>query len=148
MNTQTMDEKARKARIEEIRAELDQIAPLPEDGEVSATALRLHLAMEAQLAWARLTSMTCEITKTDIAIVQGYFAAAHALDGLVSVGEQPGGGCDVRVNLTAAQIRDALFDAGGTGEWLYEHLGPAARRVATLAEEMADLSAAAPEVAK
>jgi hypothetical protein len=115
-------------RAREIRAELEELAPYPESGDVTAQGLGRYLAMEAQLAWARMTGTDHPITTTDIAILQGYFAAAHALLAL----DEAGGGADA----VAAEIREAS-EPPGTGEWLWEHLGGDAEKITALAEELA-----------
>ena len=122
-------------RAREIRAELDKLAPYPESGDVTARGLARWMAMEAQLAWARMTGMDHPITKLDIAILQGNFAAAHALLAL----DEP----KVSANAVAAEIREA-FDPPGIGEWLWEHLGDDAERIAALAEELAKVTAVKP----
>ena len=124
-------------RALEIRAELAKLAPYPEDGPVTARGLARWLAMEAQLAWARVTGMDHPVTPADIGIMTGYFAGAHAL---LAFAEDDGrvGNADE----AAVQIREA-FDPPGIGEWLWEHLGDDAEKVAGLAEELAQATAPA-----
>lgn len=120
-------------RAQEIRAELDKLAPLQGD---TATGLSKYCAMEAQVAWARLTGMDHPVTETDIAIIQGNFAAAHALRYAASMDK-------TEADVAAAEIRDAWLNPPGAGEWVYEHLGSDAERIADLAEELARATAPA-----
>ena len=70
-------------------------------------------------------------------IMTGYFAGAHAL---LAFAEDDGrvGNADE----AATQIREA-FDPPGIGEWLWEHLGDDAEKIAALAEELAKVTAPA-----
>lgn len=117
-------------RALEIRAELENLAPYPDGDTTTARSLGRWLAMEAQLAWARVAGMDHPVTPADIGIMTGYFAAAHAL---LAFAEDDGrvGNADE----AAVQIREA-FDPPGIGEWLYEHLGDDADRIAVLADEL------------
>jgi hypothetical protein len=125
-------------RAREIRAELDKLAPYPDGENVTARSLARWLAMEAQLAWARITSMTHPVTAADTGILTGYFAGAHAL---LAFAEDDGRafGADE----AAVQIREA-FEPPGIGEWLYEHMGDDAERIAELAQELAEATAVKP----
>ena len=118
-------------RAREIRAELDKLAPYPDGEDVTARSLARWLAMEAQLAWARVAGMDHPVTPADIGIMTGYFAGAHAL---LAFAEDDGRafGADE----AAVQIREA-FEPPGIGEWLWEHLGDDAEKIAALAEERA-----------
>lgn len=118
-------------RAQEIRAELDRLAPLEGD---TATSLARYCAMEGQVAWARLTGMDHEITTTDIAIILGYFAAAHALTYAAGLNSE-------KADQGATEIRDAWLSPPGAGEWVYVHLGPDAKRIAALAGELARVTA-------
>ena len=124
-------------RALEIRAELEKLAPYPDGDTATARSLARWLAMEAQLAWARITGMDHPIAPADIGIMTGYFAAAHAL---LAYAEDDGRafGADE----AAVQIREA-FDPPGIGEWLWEHLGDDAEKIAELAEELAKVTAPA-----
>jgi hypothetical protein len=122
------------ARAQEIRAELEKLAPYPANGDVTARGLARWMAMESQLAWARMTGMDHPITMTDVAILQGNFAAAHALLALATA--EP-----ADADAVAGEIREA-FDPPGIGEWLYEHLGDDAEQIAALAEELAKATVA------
>ena len=124
-------------RAREIRAELDKLAPYPDGDTATALGLARWLAMEAQLAWARITGMDHPVTPADIGIMTGYFAGAHAL---LAFAEDDGrvGNADE----AATQIREA-FDPPGIGEWLWEHLGDDAEKIAALAEELAKVTAPA-----
>ena len=121
-------------RAWEIRAELDKLAPYPDGEDVTARSLARWLAMEAQLAWARMTGMDHPITMGDVGIVQGYFAAAHALLKLAEVDEVAADEC-------AGQIRDAFGDGGSIGEFLWEHHGGHAKAIGALADELAWVTA-------
>jgi hypothetical protein len=141
--TTTTAEQSRTDRGWEIRAELNELAPLP-DGDLNARRLARWFAMEAQVAWARLTSVHAPITKADIALSAGYAAAAHALLHLAALDATAAAVC-------AAQVRDAIEDGSGTGELTWQHLsltgtdpGDAAR-IVSLAAELAELPAAASE---
>ena len=115
-------------KIREIRAQLDAIAPLPED--VTATDLARHLAVRAQERFCRMLSPLVPFDDQQVAAMCAEFAAAHAL---YALGETP----SAATALVAAQIRDAWEDGGGIGEWLWEHLGAeTAKQVTALAEEM------------
>lgn len=120
-------------RAREIRAELNKLAPFREDPPLTARETARYCAMEAQVAWARTMDPETGIAMGDIGIVQGYFATAHALLALAAVDPAAADEC-------AAQIVSAWNDGGGTGEWIYEHLGPDAKRIAALAQEMAALA--------
>ena len=122
-------------RAQEIWAELFKIVPYPDTGTVTARSLARWLALDAQLAYARVTGMDHPITEEDIAILQGNFAAAHALLALTTA--EPGD-----ADAVAREIREA-FDPPGIGEWLWEHLGDDAERIAELAEELARVTAPA-----
>ena len=125
------------SRPAEIRAELDRLAPYPpDDAEVTARGLAHWLAMESQLAWARMTGMDHPITMGDVAIVQGYFAAAHALLKFSEVDQVAADEC-------AVQIRDAFGDGGSIGEFLWEHHGGHAKAIGALADELATVTAPA-----
>jgi hypothetical protein len=125
-------------RATEIRAELDKLAPYPDGEDVTAQSLARWLAMEAQLAWARITSMDHPVTPADTGILTGYFAGAHAL---LAWAEDDGRA--FAADEAAVQIREA-FEPPGIGEWLWEHLGEDAEQIATLAEELARVTAVKP----
>jgi hypothetical protein len=129
-----------ETRARQVRAELDRLAPYPDGDAVTARSLARYLAMEAQLAWARVTGMDHPITPGDIGILQGYFAAAHALLAWAGADETRG-----EADEAAVQIREA-FEPPGIGEWLWEHLGDDAERIAALAEELARATAPGAEV--
>ena len=122
-------------RAQEIRAELDKLAPCPESGDVTARGLARYFAMEAQLAWARMIGMDHPVTERDTILLTGYFGAAHALRAFAK--RDPSWADDV-----AGEIREA-FDPPGIGEWLWEHLGGDAEKIAALAEELARVTAPA-----
>lgn len=123
------------SRPSEIRRELDTLAPYPaDDAVVTARGLACYMAMESQLAWARMTGMDHPITMTDIAILQGYFAAAHALLKFAEVDEVAADEC-------AATVRGAFGDGGSVGEFLWEHHGGHAKAIAALADELAWVTA-------
>lgn len=114
-----------KAR--EIRAKLDAIAPLPEDGPVTAGQLGRYFAVRAQERWARmLNAPGTDLNPLRFAVTCAEFAAAHALLALddpasdLFVAEGEG---ERTADMVAVQIREALNDGGGIGEWLWEHLG-------------------------
>ena len=124
-------------KIREIRAQLDAIAPLPEDGAVTAKSLAEHFAVRAQERFTRMLHPLAEVEQVQVSAMCAEFAAAHALIALDACRSRSG-------NLTAAQIRDAICDGGGVGEWLWEHLGgETSARVAALAEQMAEAQAGA-----
>ena len=120
-------------RAQEIWAELFKIVPYPDTGTVTARSLARWLAMEAQLAWARITSMTHPVTPADTGVLTGYFAAAHALLGLAAADQAD-------ADAVAQEIREA-FEPPGIGEWLWEHLGDDAALIGALAEELAAVTA-------
>lgn len=126
------------ARAQEIRAELEKLAPYPDGEAVTARSLARYLAMEAQLAWARMTGMDHPVTPADVGILTGYFAGAHAL-----LGWAEDDGRAFAADEAAVQIREA-FEPPGIGEWLREHLGDDAERIAELAEELARVTAVKP----
>lgn len=121
-------------RVGEIRAELNRLAPYEPAGEaVTAGSLGRYLAMEAQVAWARMTSMDWPILPADIGLLQGNFAAAHALLALHELAPQEAGE-------VAEQIHQAFEDGGGVGEWLRDHHGADTERIAGLAAELAKVT--------
>lgn len=120
-------------RAQEIWAELNKLAPLPDGESVTAASLARWMALEAQLAWARITGPDDPVTETDIAILQGSFAASHALLAFAEVDH-------VAADEAAVQIREA-FNPPGIGEWLYEHLGDDAGAIGALAKELARVTA-------
>jgi hypothetical protein len=124
-----------ETKIREIRAKLDAIAPLPEDGAVTAGALARHFAVRAQERFTRMLHPAVPVDHVQVSAMCAEFAAAHALIALEACRSRSG-------NLTAAQIRDAICDGGGVGEWLWEHLGGETfAKVSGLAEAMAEAQA-------
>jgi len=119
-----------------IRKRLNAIAPLkPQGRAVTADSLGRYLAMEAQLAWSRSAgSIDHPVTMQDIAIVTGYFAAAHALLRLHDTAPQ-------EADEVAEEIAGALEDPGDIGSWLWEHHGSRAQEVADLAAALAKATA-------
>lgn len=123
------DTKARK-----IHAKLDELAPYPAAGDVTATGLARYLAKQATVSWARGMNGPDHLTPAEVARMVSEFAAAHALLALAD--------CDpARADLVAAQIHGAWEDGGGVGEWTWDHLGPDAREIGELAYELAALPA-------
>jgi hypothetical protein len=116
-----------------IRKRLDEIAPYPPDGAVTALALARQQAAEAQIAWARMMGMSHPITMQDIVIAHGCFGVAHTLLALHEADP-------AKADAVAAQIRDAWEDGGGVGEWIWEHHGGHAREIAGLADKLAELT--------
>jgi alkanesulfonate monooxygenase SsuD/methylene tetrahydromethanopterin reductase-like flavin-dependent oxidoreductase (luciferase family) len=149
----TTDTKTAAERVREIRAQLDAIAPLPEQGRpVTAIALARHLAVRAQ---ERFTMMLHPLVPVDPTQVAAMYAAAHALLALAGsrhAGPEldlgipaavPRAFRDCHPDLAAAQIRDAWEDGGGIGEWLWDILGEkTVNAVYALVEEMAVAPAA------
>jgi hypothetical protein len=138
----------------EIRAELDAIAPMPEFGHLTAAALARHFAVRAQQrCWRALNGGDDDgLDPVRIAAMCAEFAAAHALYALhaqthhgpeLELGVAPAFAerlRDCTPVMVAEQIRDAVCDGDGIGEWLNEHLGQETTdRIASL---MAELSAA------
>jgi transcriptional regulator with XRE-family HTH domain len=137
-------------RIAEIRAELDAIAPMPEDGFVTAAQIAAHFAVRAQQrCWLALNSDDEGLEPAWVAAMGAEFAAAHALYALHAqshAGPELGLGIPPAVaeqlrgctpDEAAVQIRDAVCDGDGIGEWLWEHLGEqTARRVSALMEQL------------
>lgn len=124
----TDDTKAR-----EIHAKLDELAPYPSAGDVTATGLARYLAKQAQVSWARGMNGPGHLTPAEVARMVSEFAAAHALLALAD--------CDpARADLVASQIHDAWEDGGGVGEWTWDHLGPDAKDIAALTSELAEVS--------
>lgn len=119
-------------RVAEIRAELIRLAPCPtaDDDDLTAVKVARYLAMEAQVIWARMTSMDWPITPAEIGNLTAHFTAAHALLALDAVNA-------VAAYQTAAEIVNAWEDGGGVGEWLWEHHGGNAQRIADLTAELA-----------
>jgi hypothetical protein len=121
-------------RLREIRAKLDAIAPFPEAGNVTAEALARYFGVRAQERFTKMLHPAGQADVTQVAAMSAEFAAAHALYALAPLQLSA---------LAAAQIRDAIEDGGGIGEWLYEHLGKeTASAVSVLAEQLADVAAA------
>jgi len=119
-----------------IRQKLDTIAPLPEDGPVSAAAMARYFAVRALERNARLLDHRVEWDARHIAAMCAEFAAALALDALA--GSAP----DQDSRRAAAAIRDCLEDGGGPGEWLWEFLGgDTAQAVSALAGELTEAQA-------
>jgi len=129
-------------KLREIRGKLDEIAPFPEGETVTAADLARFFAVRAQERFTRMAHPAVPFDVTQVAAMTAEFAAAHALLALAE--------CDTGAftpetgsAFVAAQIREAMLDGGGTGEWLYEHLGAeTSNRVAKLAGELADEQAA------
>jgi hypothetical protein len=128
-----------KAKLHEIRAKLDAIAPWPEGGTVTAAGLGRHFAVRAQERWTRGLSMAGpELDGQQIALMIAEFAAAHALCALAEQ-DTTGPEDEGSSAFTAAQIRDAISDGGEIGPWLFEHLGKeTSQAVAALAEQLAE----------
>jgi len=99
-------------RAQEIRAELEKLAPYPANGDVTARGLAHWMAMEAQLAWARMTGMDHPITMTDVAILQGNFAKVTVPD--------------ARVDVSRADLEAALTAKGPLPDGVYDRLRAAA----------------------
>jgi transcriptional regulator with XRE-family HTH domain len=138
-------------RIAEIRAELDAIAPMPEERPVTAGQLAAHFAVRAaQREWLALNGSGDEgLDPVRIAALGAEFAAAHALYAFhagAHAGPELGLGIPPAVaeglrgctpDEAAVQIRDAVCDGDGIGEWLWEHLGEeTARKVSGLMEQL------------
>jgi len=109
----------------EIRAELDAIAPMREDGPITAAELARYFAVRAQERFVRALlpgSDYLDPARVDAAVAE--FVAARALAGWHQ-GD-------------AGAIRDAISGDGDLmGEWLADFLGEeTARRVADLAEQL------------
>jgi hypothetical protein len=136
------------SRIAEIRAELDSIAPLPENGPVTVAELARYFAVRAQeRGWRTLNGATLD--RAQIAAMAAEFAAAHALYALYAqshagpelpLGIEPAVDEALRgitPDEAATQLRDAICDGDGIGEWLYAHLGDkTCRKVNDLASEL------------
>jgi len=119
--------------VAEIRAELDAIAPMPEDGPITARELARHFAVRAgQRGWLALNGSSDEgLDPVRIAAMTAEFAAAHALLALAELTPDD-------ADIVADQVRDAIWDGGGIGEWLWEHLGDeTSRKVNDLMEQLA-----------
>jgi hypothetical protein len=125
----------------EIRRQLDAIAPLPEDGDVTAAQLARYMAVRASERWNRQLSGRVPLDHQQLSAMLAEFAAAHALGALAEADPKVGDWC-------AIQIRDAMEDGGSVGEWLWEMLGDeTAQKVQALAGELAAAVAADAEVA-
>jgi hypothetical protein len=122
-----------KTKLAAIREKLDAIAPLPEDGEVTAAQLARYMAVRAQERWTRMLSPQPPAPPFDhqqTAAMCAEYAAAHALTAL-NVADSEG------ATLVASQIRYAMEDGGSVGEWLWEILGEeTAGQVARLTDEL------------
>jgi hypothetical protein len=129
MTPPTTDET--KAR--EIHARLDELAPYPSGGDVTAAGLARYLAKQAQVSWSRGMNGPATLSPAEVARMVSEFAAAHAL--LALADSDPS-----RADLVAAQIHDAWEDGGGVGEWTWDHLGTDAMEIAGLANELAEVS--------
>jgi len=106
-----------QAKIREIRRQLTAIAPLPEEGDVTAEQLARHLAVRAQERWSRQIGYPGDpIDNLQLSCLLAEFAAAHALATLFEADPK-------MANWAAVQIRDAFEDGGSVGEWLWELLG-------------------------
>ena len=126
-----------RTRIAEVRAQIRELAPSPPEDGATAQQVAAYAIAEAQVSWARMMSLHSDVSMTDIAIVHGMFAAAHALLALAKLDA-------ARADEAAAQIWDAWNDGGGVGEWLWEHetsLGIDSERLISLADELASLNA-------
>jgi hypothetical protein len=130
------------AKLREIRAKLDAIAPFPEDETVTAEALARYFAVRAQERFTRMLHPAVPLDAAQVAAMTAEFAAAHAL---LALAEDDCGTFPPETGsaFVAAQIRDAIEDGGGVGEWLFGHLGKeTSEAVASLAEQLAEAQAA------
>ena len=119
-----------KTRAREIRTALTAIAPLPEEGDVTAEQMVRHLAVRAQERGHKLLHPALEFDSQQLATMCAEFAAAHALAALLEADPKVAGWC-------AVQIRDAWDDGGSIGEWLWELLGDeTCRLVQKLTDEL------------
>lgn len=107
-----------KARLREIRAKLDAIAPLPENGPVTAKQLARYMAVRANERWHRQLSGAAELDHQQLAAICAEYAAAVAIEIL-------GGHSATVGDAVATMIRDALDDGQTIGEWLWTYLGDA-----------------------
>lgn len=129
-------------RAQEIRAELNEIAPFPAWGTpVTALSVAKYLDVRAQILWSQhivpFTGAQGEsLDPQAVMHMNASFAAAHALRFFHQFLPQ-------EADEVASQIAEAWNDGGGTGEWLYEHLGDDAEKIAGLAEELARVTAPA-----
>jgi hypothetical protein len=122
-----------ETKAREIHARLDELAPYPSGGDVTAVGLARYLAKQAQVSWSRGMNGTETLSPAEVARMVSEFAAAHAL--LALADSDP-----ARADLVAAQIHDAWEDGGGVGEWTWDHLGPDAGKISALANELAEVS--------
>jgi hypothetical protein len=122
--------------IREVRARLDAIAPLPDDGPVPPAAMARWLAVRAQERWARqMHAPGAEHDHAQVAVMVTEFAAAVALWALAATEHR---GAELPLGLepavpqfirdmpaagVAAFIRDCWEDGGAIGEFLWEFLG-------------------------
>jgi hypothetical protein len=127
-----------KAKLHEIRAKLDAIAPWPEGETVTAQALARFFAVRAQERWTRMLHPAVDVDGQQVSAMGAEFAAAHAL--LVIAEHDPGNPDEeCGPSIVAAQIRDAIEDGGEIGPWLFGHLGAeTSQAVAALAEQLAE----------
>lgn len=122
----------------EICKRLAELAPYTIPGRaVSAESLARHLAVKAQVSWARSLHPGHALDLRDVAAVNGMFAAAHALLYMHATAPQ-------EADEAAAQIQNAFDDGGGVGEWLWEFHGEHAQEIADLAEQLAGLTVPKP----
>lgn len=117
----------------QIRRRLEEIAPLRTSGAVTAVGLARQQAVEAQIAWSRMTGMDHPITMQDIAILHGCFGTAHALLALAEA-------APAKADEVADQILGAWEDGGGVGEWIWEHHGEHAQEITNLANRLEEIT--------
>ena len=122
-------------RIAEIRAELDAIAPVPEDGEITAGQLARCFAVLAQEHYtgALLPGGTDQMAM----LAAAEYAAADALFSLETA--TPGGTGDAFTGRAAERIRNLIAgDGDRMGEFLAAYLGEeTSRKVNDLMEQLA-----------
>jgi hypothetical protein len=129
------------AKLREIRAKLDAIAPFPEGETVTAEALARFFAARAQERFTRMLRPSGVVDQQQVAAMTAEFAAAHTLIALANAGPAD----DHWPRRIAAEIRDAIEDGGDIGPWLFDHLGgETSRAVAALAEQLAEAEEVSP----
>lgn len=129
------------ARLREIRAKLDAIAPYDPDGTVTAAGLAKCMAVSAQIRWVQMWQPGGTENTDRMAAMLAAHAAARALEALARRDVNPPG--ENASDYIASEIRDAQEDGEGVGAWLWEYLGEeTARAVTALTEEWAEAEAA------
>lgn len=122
-----------KPTVADIRHQLSAVASLPAEGEtVTARQMARHFAVRAAERGRKQLDpgYGSDLDVRELACMVAEYAAAHALHMFANVSA-------AHADIAADQIKDAMDDGGGIGEWLWEMLGAeTSEQVARLTDQL------------